>query len=180
MIYTDQLESPRLVTRFVTMEDVPAWVEYCGDPIATKFTGIGDMSGEEMAQVVMDFTLKRYEEGRLGLQALISKETGAMIGKCGLLLQEVNGEPEIEIGYHLIRKYWGKGYATEAAQMFRNYAFENDIADSVVSIIDPLNIQSQQVALRNGMTLVDTKAIFRDELYYLYRITREEWESLAK
>ncbi|MGN6566963.1 MAG: GNAT family N-acetyltransferase [Flavipsychrobacter sp.] len=151
MLYKDKLEAPRLITRFVTQEDVPVWLEYCSDPVATEFTGLSDKTPEEMALEVMKITLKRYEEGRLGLQALISKETGEMIGKCGLLIQhEVNGKTELEIGYHLIRRYWGQGYAIEAAQMFRDYAFENDMADSVVSIIDPLNIASQKVALRNG------------------------------
>jgi len=181
MAYADRLETPRLITRFITQADVPAWVEYCRDPVATKFTGLDGMTPEEMAQEVMNFTLKRYEDGRLGHQALVSKETGTMIGKCGLLLQEdVNGKTEIEIGYHMIRKYWGKGYATEAAQLFRDYAFENAMAPSVVSLIDPLNIQSQQVALRNGMKLVDTEAGFRGNKYYLYRITKEEWEKLDK
>jgi len=179
MLYKDNLETPRLITRFVTQDDVAAWLEYCSDPVATEFTGLSDETPEQMAQDVIDITQIRYEEGRLGLQALISKETGEMIGKCGLLIQhEVNGNTELEIGYHLIRRYWGKGYATEAAQMFRDYAFENDMADSVVSIIDPLNIASQKVALRNGMKLVDKEATFRDNIYYLYRITKEEWMAL--
>jgi [ribosomal protein S5]-alanine N-acetyltransferase len=135
---------------------------------------------EEMAKEVIALSLKRYEEGRFGLQALISKETGAFIGKCGLLLQEVNGKNEIEVGYHLLPAYWGKGYATEAAQRFRDYAFENNITDSVVSIIHPDNTLSKKVALRNGMQLVDAHAAFKGRKYELYRIKRKEWEELKK
>ena len=131
-----------------------------------------------MAQYWIDLCLKRYEENRLGLQALLDKETGAFIGQCGLLKQEVNGKPEIEVGYHLIGRYWGMGYATEAAQMFRDYGFENSATESLVSIIHPLNEQSKKVAMRNGMKLVDTRTIFREQEYHLYRITREEWESI--
>ena len=62
--------------------------------------------------------------------------------------------------------------------MFRDYGFENSVAESLISIIHPLNEPSQKVALRNGMRLVDSRAIFREKEYYLYRITRKEWESI--
>ena len=179
MPYTDGLESPRLTTRFLTIADVAAWIEYCSDPIATRFTAIPDKTPEEMAQFLFEVALKRYQDNRLGAQALILKEGGEFIGKCGLFLQEdVNGVTEIEIGYHLLRRHWGKGYATEAAKMFRDYGFKNNFADSIVSIIHPENQLSKNVALRTGMRLVDTDAKFRGNKYHLFRITREEWQIL--
>jgi ribosomal-protein-alanine N-acetyltransferase len=177
MTYIDGLETDRLITLFLTPGDIPAWAEYFKDPIATQFATTGDKTPEELATDWVNFALKRYEENRLGLQALVHKETGEFIGQCGILVQEVNGKSEIEIGYHLFRKYWGQGYATEAARKFRDYGFENNVADSIVSIIHPLNIRSKKVAERNGMKLVDTKAIFRGKEHELYRITREKWAS---
>ena len=177
MEYKDGLETERLITRFVTPNDLPAWMEYCNDPIATTFTK-RDETPEELAQRFIDFTLKRHAEGLYGLQALITKDTGQHIGMCGIMVQEVNGKEEIEVGYHLIRRHWGKGYATEAAQMFRNYGFEHNVADSIISIIHPQNVQSKAVALRNGMRLVETNAIFREREYHLYRIARKEWETM--
>ena len=176
MVYTDHLETARLTTRFLTKDDVTAWVEYCKDPIATRFTAVPGKKPEEMAKAGINVTLKRYKEKRYGLQALITKETGEFVGQCGLLLQEVNGKNEIEIGYHLIPRYWGKGYATEAAKKFRDYAFENNITDSVISCVDPDNTESKKVALRNGMRLVETNAVCKGAKYDLYRITRKEWE----
>ncbi len=177
MLYKDDLESPRIITRFLTQDDVTPWMEYCNDPIATTFTSFPHKkTASEMAQYWIDLSLKRYAENRLGLQALLDKETGAFIGQCGLLQQEINGRLEIEVGYHLIRRFWGMGYATEAAQMFRDYGFENSAVKSLISIIHPLNEPSQKVAMRNGMKLVDTKAIFREHEYHLYRITKAEWE----
>lgn len=176
MTYTDHLETARLITRFVTKEDAAVWVDYCKDPTATKFTIIKDKTPEEMSELFIDLTLKRYKEHRLGLQALINKETHEFIGKCGLLLQEVNGKEEVEVGYHLLPKFWGKGYATEAARGFRDYAFENNLADSVISLIDPDNIASKKVAIRNGMKLTETNAECKGQKYDLYRITRKEWE----
>src|SRR4051812_3539246 len=96
--YTDKLQSPRLITRFLTPDDFAIWREYCYDPIATRFTSIPGKSPEELAQFFIDRTLLRYAEGRFGGQVLLSKETGEFIGLCGLLLQDVNGVNEIEIG----------------------------------------------------------------------------------
>jgi ribosomal-protein-alanine N-acetyltransferase len=176
MEYTDRLETARLTTRFLTQEDAANWLEYCSDPIATRFTGMDGKTPEEMAREGIALSLKRYKENRFGLQALISKETGEFIGKCGLLLQEVNGRNEIEIGYHLLPRYWGHGYATEAAKKFRDYAFERHLTDSVVSIIHPNNTASKKVAMRIGMKLEETNAIFHGKEHELYRITRKEWD----
>lgn len=176
MHYTDHLESQRLTTRFVKLDDVAIWTEYCRDPIATTYTALPDKTPEQMSQFVIETTIQRYADGRGGLQALISKDTGAFIGQCGIFIQEVNGIQETEVGYHLIPRYWGMGYATEAAQLFRNYAFEHYPLDSIVSIIHPLNEPSKKVALRNGMHLSDPNADFRGGKYELFRITRKEWE----
>lgn len=47
--------------------------------------------------------------------------TRAMIGDCGITLQEVDGTQLLEIGYHLRRDLWGQGFATEAARACRDY-----------------------------------------------------------
>ena len=179
MHYTDNLSTPRLTTRFLTQEDVPAWAEFFKDPEAVQYQLLdADKTPTQRAQNWIDFCMARYQNGRLGLQALISSETGEFIGQCGLLVQEVNGVSEIEVGYHLLRQHWGKGYASEAAQMFRNYGFQHGFADSIISIIHPLNENSKKVAGRNGMQLVDEQAEFRDGIYHLFRITRQEWEQI--
>lgn len=61
----------------------------------------------------------------------------------------------LEIGYLFNRLYWHRGYATEAARACKKYAFEILKADEVCSIIRDTNIASQNVAVRNGMTITD-------------------------
>lgn len=190
MHYPDHLETLRLTTRLLTKEDAAIWVEFCSDPIATTYTRLhGTSTAEEMAEHWINLALKRYAENRLGLHGLISKETGEFIGQCGLLLQEVNGVKEVEVGYHLLRRHWGKGYATEAAQMFRDHAMEHTLARSVISLIHPDNMASKKVAIRNGMRLFEndarlTGAVHQNlppelrSAYNVFRITKEEWRQL--
>ncbi|MGC4059261.1 MAG: GNAT family N-acetyltransferase [Chitinophagaceae bacterium] len=177
MQYTDGLESARLVTRFVTMADTTAWLEYYEDPQATAYTAIPGMTATEMTRHVLHHTLLRYSDGRMGLQALLCKESRELVGMCGLMVQELNGVPEVEIGYHLLHKHWGKGYATEAAQLFRDYGFRNGAA-SLVSIIHPGNIASQKVAIRNGMQIDPSITVFKGQQRMVFRITKEEWAAL--
>lgn len=176
MHYTDQLSTQALTTRFITPADAAAWLEYTSDAMATTYTAVPGKSAAGLADLFVSATLARYREGRYGLQALLSKETGELVGMCGLLLQQVSGRPELEVGYHLLRRFWGRGYATQAARMFRDYGFEHVGADSIVSVIDPHNTASQKVALRNGMQLADTAAVLNGNKYWLYRITRAQWQ----
>lgn len=61
----------------------------------------------------------------------------------------------LEIGYLFEKAYWHNGYATEAAEACKKYAFEILEADEVCSIIRNTNIASQNVAIRNGMIRTD-------------------------
>lgn len=137
-MYTDGLESERLTTRFLNEGDIAAWSVFVGNDENIRYTSANyDIPKEQRADDWIRFTMERYRTGRYGLQALIEKSTGAFVGQCGLILQEVEGISEIEIGYHLQNSYRGMGYATEAASLFRDYAFEKNITASVISIIDP-------------------------------------------
>jgi len=66
---------------------------------------------EEEVQLWLDKQLQRYRDHGFGLWAVILKETGEMIGQCGLTLQEFNSGEVLEIGYLFQKAYWHKGYA---------------------------------------------------------------------
>ena len=84
------------------------------------------------------------------------KETGRVIGQCGLTMQPWKEESVLEIGYLFRRDAWHRGYATEAARACREYAFSVLGAREVCSIIRDTNLASQNVARRNGMPPRDT------------------------
>ena len=105
------------------------------------------------------------------MNALILKETGELVGICGLLVQVVDDVEELEIGYSVLPKFWLQGYAFEAAQKCKEYAFVNKFSDSLISIIHVDNIPSQKVALKNGMYL-DKTTDYKDNPVHIFRVTK--------
>ncbi|MDQ3847806.1 MAG: GNAT family N-acetyltransferase [Thermoproteota archaeon] len=171
--YRDRLETKRLLTRFLTAEDYLIWADFFNDKEAIEFLPtFGLTSALDRAKHWVERQLTRYKEKQFGLQALINKETKEFIGQCGLVKQEVDGEAEIEVGYHIFKKYWGNGYATEAARVFIDYALQNNLTNSIISIIDIRNIKSQRVADKNGLTR-EKQIKWSGSDVYIYRISKE-------
>lgn len=147
-------ETKRLYLREMNQSDFKSLCKILQDE-ETMYAYEGAFSDNEV-QDWLDRQFFRYEKWNFGLWAVILKETGEMIGQCGLTIQQWKDEEVLEIGYLFERLYWHKGYATEAAKACKKYAFEILKADEVCSIIRDSNIASQNVAIRNGMAMTDT------------------------
>jgi RimJ/RimL family protein N-acetyltransferase len=153
-------------------EDIIPWAPFFENSEAIRFLGISALnlsSKEEISAHMIGKQLDRYASKRFGLQKLLLKDTNTFIGLCGLLLQELDGEHVIEIGYHLFPAHWGKGYATEAAALFEVYAFDQLNCPFVVSVIDKENYRSQSVALRNGFEIEKETTWMEGEQVYIYK-----------
>ena len=173
--YPDQLQFERLKTAYLTLDDVHAWSAFFAHPEAIRFLFINTLglpTNEAVAHHMIQKQLERYAEHRYGLQKLVHRETGEFIGCCGLLLQEVDGQNEIEVGYHIFQAYWRQGYATEAAKCFIDLAFNADQTDRVISIIDDENYASIRVAEKNGLSLYSRTTWMNNEPVAIYRINR--------
>lgn len=148
------LETERLYMRELTQADYKALCEILQDE-ETMYAYEGAFSFEEV-QEWLDRQISRYKKWGFGLWAVILKETDKLIGQCGLTMQPWKNGEVLEIGYLFNRAYWHNGYATEAAKACKEYAFEILDVDEVCSIIRDTNTASQNVALRNGMTVSDS------------------------
>ncbi len=142
-------ETPRLILRQLTLDDVDDLATIYADPVVMKFWPSTRTYAE--TKQTCDRILSCYEEYGFGLWATIHKADHKLIGRCGLIPQLVDGQKEVEIGYLLAKEYWGRGLATEAAVAIRNYGFEQLGFNRLISLIVPENIASQKVALKNGM-----------------------------
>lgn len=170
--YPSHLETDRLITRKLVYNDYKLWTKFFDEKDCVKyFPTFGLTTSEERAIHWVEKQLKRYQDQEYGLQALILKETGEVIGQSGLLAQHIDEINELEIGYHLFKEHWKKGYALEAATLFKNYAFENNLSESLVSIIHKDNLASQLVAERNGLRK-NKEIIFFDTDYIVFRINK--------
>ncbi|MBP5494109.1 MAG: GNAT family N-acetyltransferase [Lachnospiraceae bacterium] len=143
------LETERLVLREMNTDDFNALKAVLGDR-------------EIMAHYPYDFddkrvmdwierNVNRYKENGFGLWAVCLKETGEMIGDCGLTLQNIEGEMLPEIGYHILRDCQHKGYAKEAAAAVRDWAFTNTDYPSLYSYCKYTNVPSIKTAEAIGM-----------------------------
>lgn len=148
------LETERLFLREMEQSDFDSLCQILKDE-ETMYAYEGAFSDLEV-QEWLDKQLARYHKNGFGLWAVILKETGEMIGQCGLTMQQWKDQELLEIGYLFQRTHWHKGYATEAAMACKKYAFEVLNVEEVCSIIRDTNIASQNVAVRNGMMITDT------------------------
>ena len=148
------LETKRLILREMTQDDLPALQGILQDgETMYAYNGAFD---EAETQAWLDRQLSRYAQYGFGLWAVVLKESGGMIGQCGLTMQPWRGDEVLEVGYLFNRAFWHHGYATEAARGCMEYAFDLLGAREVCSIIRETNLPSRRVAERNGMTLRDT------------------------
>ena len=167
--YFEEKQTKRLFIRPIDPVDATTWCDYFRENDGLKYVGIADTeNAEECAKQWVERQLWRYRTKQYGLLALVEKDSNALVGQCGLLLQQVDGKFEIEIGYHVLPKFWGNGFATEAALLFRDYAFENKLRDSLISIIHVENIRSQRVAEKNKMTR-EAQTEFKGFPVFVYR-----------
>lgn len=148
------LETERLYLREMNQGDFDSLCKILQDE-DTMYAYEGAFSDEEV-QEWLDRQISRYQKWNFGLWAVILKETDEMIGQCGLTMQLWKETEVLEIGYLFNRYYWHKGYAIESAKACKKYAFKKLKADEVCSIIRDTNTASQNVAVRNGMRIVDT------------------------
>lgn len=159
MDYFNQ-ESERLRFRKLTKEDIPSWVDFFVDNDRLHFLGITDWSKskEVLAKDWIMAQFSRYEEQGLGHLAVEIKESGEFIGLGGVLLRELEGKKEYEVAYSLKPKFWKKGYGTEMAKQMKAYGMNHLNTNRLISIIEVNNIDSINVAKKNGMS-----ALFKTE-----------------
>lgn len=145
------LETQRLFLREMQQADYPALCKMLQDKdVMYAYEHAFD---DAEAQEWLARQRKRYRDDGFGLWAVLQKDTGIMIGQCGLTLQDCDGKQVLEVGYLFQKAYWHQGYACEAATACKQYAFEQLGASEVFSIIRDTNTASQTVARRNGMEL---------------------------
>ena len=167
------IETERLILREMGAEDYDALYRVLADSDIMQHYPY--TFGEKRVRGWIDRNIERYRIFGFGLWAVCQKETGEMIGDCGLTMQNIGGMIKPEIGYHIRADRQRKGYAKEAAIAVRNWTFENTPFREVYSYMKGTNEPSAKTAMSYGCRLVDEFRDEENEITKVFMITKDEW-----
>ena len=168
-------ETERLYLRQYTPDDFDGLYAILSDPVTmAHYPKPYDETGTRRW---LQWSFDNYKTYGFGLWAVILKETGTFLGDCGLTIQQIDGEYLPEIGYHIRRDYWRRGYGQEAARAVRDWAFTHTDYPCLYSYMTAGNLASQATAASMGMRKIKEYIDDHYEATCVYAITRSEWES---
>ncbi len=164
------LETDRLILRPLDEEDVDAIFAMRSDAEVMRF--IREPQNRDESANWVELVSSRWEKEQIGFCAILEKPSEKFVGWCGIWKLKETGE--LEIGYAVAKEVWGKGYATEAALKFLDYAFEKLEPEKIVAVARPENAASRRVMEKLGMDFVKTDTFYNQTLVQ-YAITREDY-----
>ncbi len=147
-----QLETKRLLLRRMLESDFEALLLIFTDPKVMAAFDHPLFTREQMGRWLKR-NLDHQEEFGYGLFSVILKESGQLIGDCGL--EQMDDIGAVELGYDFRSEFWNQGYATEAAIAVRDHAFDALKLPRLISLIRVGNLASSRVAEKAGMKLVE-------------------------
>ncbi len=165
----------RLLIRAWALDDAHSAFVIYGDPEVTTF--LGNWGKPQESIETMRDTLQRIAErdavyeGKFGSWALVERDSGEIVG--AVLLKPLPGSDKIEVGWHLARKHWGKGYATESASEAVRYSLEDLGLDIIYAVVLPENTRSLRVCEKLGMKYVGMTEEFYDKRLSLFSTAKE-------
>lgn len=185
MIKINDIYTERLHLRRWKESDKEPFAALNADPVVMEFFP-NTLSREESDAFVQRIE-ERFEKWGFGPWAVELKETGQFIGYVGLAIPQFEAPfmPAVEIGWRLAKEYWGKGYATEAANACLDVAFNQLGLKEIISFTVPANIPSRKVMERLGMTHNPADDFAHPRLpadhplskHVLYRITKKQYQA---
>jgi RimJ/RimL family protein N-acetyltransferase len=168
----EEMETARLRMRLFTPDDLDRMCEITSNPDVTRYIGYGEPLTREETRANLEKIMNGFRRRGYGRWALERRDTGALIGYCGLS----SGNPDvgIELAYMLAREEWGRGFAVEAARASLRYGFEALGVESIAGLTFHDNLRSRAVLERVGMKFI------RDAHYYdfacvHYAAARADW-----
>lgn len=159
-------ESARLYARRWRRDDLPMILDVYGDARVARFVGDGIPITAEQAARWLDVTANNYRVRGYGMYALQRRDTGALIGFCGLV--HPGGQPEPEFKYALLPDLWGQGYAPEAVTALLDYGARHLGLKDVIATVDPDNRASQRVMAKVGAVCTEHRVNDDDSVTWVY------------
>lgn len=153
------LETERLILREIRPSDLEGMFELDSDPEVHRYLGNKPVKTKQESLKIINDIIKQYEERGIGRWAAIEKSSGEFIGWSGIRLNteyNMNGYTKFyDVGYRLIKRFWGKGYATESGKLAVDYAFNSLKLPELYGITELRNQASHKVLLKIGLHYVE-------------------------
>lgn len=152
-------ETERLLLREILPADEEGMFALDSDPEVQQFVGGKPITTRQQSREMIGYIRQQYQENGIARWAVIRKDTDEFIGWAGLkfIRETINNHTEYyDLGYRLIKQYWGLGYATEAARAALNYGFNQMHLKQIFAMADSRNKNSRNVLEKAGLTYVHT------------------------
>jgi ribosomal-protein-alanine N-acetyltransferase len=162
------LVTERMLLRSFRIEDLDALWAIQRDPETMRW--YPHPFAREESEGWIRRNLERYERDGYGLWAVELLEDARFAGSCGLAIQQVDGVPELEVGWMFDRALWNRGLATEAGRSCRDLAFGTMGRTRLISLVRPENVASCRVAEKLGMT-VEKETMHAQLRHFVYAMT---------
>lgn len=172
------IETKRLILREMTESDFSSLYRILGD--TENMQHYPYIFDEKMVKSWIHRNIERYQSLGFGLWAVCLKETGEMIGDCGLTMQLIDGTIKPEIGYHIRRDCQRNGYAKEAAIAVRDWTFINTPFHAVYSYMKYTNEPSINTALSYGCKEINSFEDKTNIITKVFALTRNEWLNITQ
>jgi len=178
------LETTRLVLRQLTVDDSENWFKNLSDDEVAVLIGMEPLENVEDSKSIINSFIDRYEKKNGMAWAIILKENESFIGTCSyekIDSHNLSGE----IGYDLLKKYWGHGFMAEALIAIIDYGFESLRLNRIEAHTAAINLASRNLLRRLGFF---EEGIFRESSFFRgefrddcqYSLLRREWNSPQK
>jgi len=151
-------ETERLIIRELLPTDSKDMLELHSDPEVHIYLANKTITSKQKIIECIDVVKQQYVDYGVGRWAMINKSTGEFIGWTGLefVFHEINGHRHFyDLGYRLMKRYWGQGFATESAIASLDYGFEKLNIDTVYAMVDCDNMGSNKILNKVGLNFID-------------------------
>ncbi|GAB5465248.1 MAG: GNAT family N-acetyltransferase [Candidatus Kapaibacteriales bacterium] len=170
-------ETERLILREILPSDIDGMFELDSDPEVHKYLGNKPITKKEEVVAIIDSVRQQYVDNGIGRFAIVDKKTNVFLGWTGLKLETKctnNHQNYFDLGYRLIRKYWGKGIATESAIASLDYAFNELNLGKVYAAASIENVGSNKILQKIGLNFIET-FYYEDIKCNWYKLDKNEY-----
>ncbi len=170
------IETEKFILREILETDVEGMYALDSDPEVHKYLGNKPIISMDAALATIQHVRKQYEENGIGRWAIIDKASNEFVGWAGLKYEQNlrTNYNYYDIGYRLLRKYWGKGIASKAAEVSLEYGFNQLNLNEIFAAAQVDNAASNKILTNIGLKFVETFE-FRGAVNNWYKLDKSEY-----